>query len=167
MVLKNSVFMLTLVKIIQLMIGVLVLSACAHQKIDLGQESDLDTQLLKQALYAQFDAWQSVRYRLGGLSKAGVDCSGFVYLTYRDLFGVSLPRTVYQQAGSGPAVSQQQLKTGDLVFFRIGRSQNHVGIYLEHRRFLHVSSRRGVIISSLDNCYWSGKYWKAVRIISS
>lgn len=152
------------VKIIRLMILALWLSACTNQKIVWVREPDSGNQAFKQALYAQFDSWRSVHYRLGGLSKAGVDCSGFVYLTYRDLFGISLPRTTYLQAGSGPAVSQRELKTGDLVFFKIGRGRNHVGIYLERRRFLHVSTRKGVAISSLDNRYWSGRYWKAVRV---
>lgn len=119
---------------------------------------------LQQTLEQRFQQWRGVRYRWGGLSKAGVDCSGFVYLTFRDLFGIALPRTAYRQSTSGRTIAQRHLRAGDLVFFRIGRKQYHVGIYYRNRRFLHVSSRKGVIVSSLDNRYWSRKYWKAVRI---
>ncbi|MGR9114942.1 MAG: NlpC/P60 family protein [Gammaproteobacteria bacterium] len=154
-------------KVVLLTTLVLLLCACANRERGLEQSLGFDSATMKQALYTQFDEWRSVRYRLGGLSKAGVDCSGFVYLTYRDLFNVILPRTVYQQAGFGEEVSKWELKTGDLVFFRTGRSRNHVGIYLEHGRFLHASSHGGVTISTLENQYWSRTYWKAIRLFSS
>lgn len=155
---------LSAIKTVQLAAMALLLSACAAQKIERAYDSD--SEALKRALYAQFAEWRSVPYRRGGLSKAGVDCSGFVFLTFRDLWGVYLPRTVSQQAEIGSTVSQGQLTTGDLVFFKTGRQQKHVGIYLEDRHFLHVSTRRGVLISDLDNQYWSGRYWKAARVSS-
>ncbi|PKM10950.1 MAG: glycoside hydrolase [Gammaproteobacteria bacterium HGW-Gammaproteobacteria-3] len=141
----------------------MLVSGCAQQKLDLTENAD--SRSLRQALYRQFDAWRSVRYRWGGLSQAGVDCSGLVYLTYRDLFDLTLPRTTAQQAAHGVEVTQ--LEAGDLVFFKTGHRRRHVGIYLEQGRFLHVSSRRGVVISSLDNPYWSKKYWKAVRVFNA
>ena len=110
--------------------------------------------------------WKSVNYRFGGLSKDGIDCSGFVYLTFRDKFDIELPRTTKQQLLSGQTIDDQaDLKAGDLVFFKTGIWQRHVGIYLEQKKFLHVSTRKGVIISRLDNPYWRKKYWQAVRIL--
>ena len=119
---------------------------------------------VRQSLYAQLQDWQSVDYDYGGLSKSGVDCSGFVYLTYRSHFGIELPRTSSEQANIGQPVVQSQLQSGDLVFFKIGRKTRHVGIYVEGRKFLHASKSHGVKLSSLDNVYWSKKYWKANRV---
>ncbi len=119
---------------------------------------------VKKALYSQFKEWKSVRYKMGGLSKNGVDCSGFVYLTYLSKFGFKLPRTTKLQIDAGRKISQNNLKAGDLVFFKTGLYKRHVGIYLEKRKFMHASTSKGVIISSLDDYYWSKKYWKSIRV---
>lgn len=115
-------------------------------------------------LYHQHKAWQGVRYQLGGLSKKGVDCSGFVQLTYKTRLGVYLPRTVRQQSKLGKKVAKHELKAGDLVFFKTGPTSKHVGIYLEENKFLHASESKGVTISHLGNVYWKAKYWKSVRV---
>lgn len=123
-----------------------------------------DPSLLKETLYSQLEVWKSVRYKYGGLSKKGIDCSGFVYLTYMVEFGIRLPRTTKLQATSGLSVARKELKAGDLVFFNTGLFTKHVGIYIEKGNFIHISTRRGVTISSLNNNYWSENYWKAIRI---
>ncbi len=115
-------------------------------------------------LYRQYAEWNGVRYKFGGLSKNGIDCSGFVYLTYKTRLGVSLPRTARLQSQYGKTINKHELKAGDLVFFRTGRTSKHVGIYLENNTFLHVSQKKGVIISHLDNVYWKAKYWKSIRV---
>lgn len=119
---------------------------------------------VKRSLYAQLDEWDDVEYDYGGLSKDGVDCSGFVYLTYQSHFGVTLPRTADRQSSVGLPVAQSHLRPGDLVFFKIGRRTKHVGIFVEGRQFIHASKSRGVMMSSLDHVYWSKKYWKAKRV---
>lgn len=119
----------------------------------------------KTALSKYFREWESVRYRFGGLSKRGVDCSGFVYLTFLHQFGVKLPRNTALQSKIGETITQNQLKTGDLVFFKTGfSSRRHVGIYLENRKFIHASLSQGVTTSSLDSKYWSTAYWTAKRL---
>jgi cell wall-associated NlpC family hydrolase len=123
-----------------------------------------DRARLKEALYAQFSEWRGVPYRIGGASRDGVDCSGFVQLTYQSLLGIELPRSTDVQVNAGVPVSQHELLPGDLVFFRTGVGSRHVGIYLENRKFIHASSEKGVMISGLDDHYWSRRYWKAVRV---
>lgn len=123
---------------------------------------DLPVQL-KEAFYSQHKEWHGTRYRLGGLSKKGVDCSGFVYLTFQSRLGINLPRDTSLQSREGRDVANKDLQTGDLVFFRTGR-YNHVGIYLEDGRFMHASTREGVKISRLGDAYWKRTYWKAKRL---
>lgn len=118
---------------------------------------------IKNILYEKYRKWHGVRYRFGGLSKNGIDCSGFVQIVYKKGLGKELPRTAYQQSRLGKIISKNDLKSGDLIFFRTKRS-NHVGIYLENRKFIHASQTRGVTISRLDDSYWKSRYWKSVRI---
>ncbi len=119
---------------------------------------------VKEILYAQYGEWRAVKYKSGGLSKKGVDCSGLVYLTFDARFAVKLPRSTDEQVNVGPEISQQKLVPGDLVFFKTGRSMRHVGIFIEGRKFLHASTEKGVMISSLDDAYWARTYWKSVRV---
>lgn len=111
-------------------------------------------------------AWKGTSYRLGGTSKKGVDCSGFTQLTYRELFGINLPRMTVDQAKAGKKVARSELRTGDLVFFNTGRGPNgkHVGIYVKDDQFLHASTKGGVIYSSLNSPYWGKRFWQARRL---
>lgn len=114
-------------------------------------------------LYKQYADWRGTPYKLGGQSRSGIDCSAFVQTTFLQQFGIYLPRTTEQQINSGKPIAKTELQAGDLVFFRNG---DHVGIYLEQDKFLHASTRLGVTISSMDNVYWSHKYWRSIRVQS-
>jgi len=116
------------------------------------------------ALSKHYSAWKNTPYKLGGLNKAGIDCSGFVHITFRDIFSQKIPRSTAQLAKAGKAVTKKSLKFGDLVFFKTGRTQRHVGIYINNGKFIHASSSRGVTQSSLNSTYWSRHYWKAQRV---
>jgi len=132
-------------------------SASQSSQLNLAQDK------IKQRLYSQHKHWQGTRYQLGGLSKKGIDCSGFVLLTFKEQLGITLPRTTREQAKRGTTISRKQLKAGDLVFFKTSIKVRHVGIYIEDDKFLHASTSKGVMISELNNSYWRKAYWKAVR----
>ena len=119
---------------------------------------------VRQALETQYRRWRGVPYRLGGNSKAGIDCSGFTQTTFHEQFNQPLPRTTEAQARLGQQVSASELKAGDLVFFRTAVKVRHVGIYMGGGEFLHASTSRGVMISRLDNPYWQQHYWQARRL---
>jgi len=127
-------------------------------------KTDIKIELIKEKLYAQYTQWKGTKYKLGGLNRNGIDCSGFVFITFKSKLGIVLPRTTNLQVATGKDIERNQLQAGDLVFFKTGRFFRHVGIYLEHGKFLHASTRLGVTISKLDNVYWKSKYWKAKRI---
>lgn len=131
----------------------------AGAKPDIG-----DSGSVKKKLYAQYGEWKGTKYEIGGLSRKGIDCSGFVYVTFKSKLGVILPRSTELQAEAGKSVGRSQLRTGDLVFFKTGWFDRHVGIYLDRGKFLHASTSSGVRISGLDEDYWKSAYWKARRI---
>jgi cell wall-associated NlpC family hydrolase len=123
-----------------------------------------DAHKVKQILNQQYKDWRHVQYRMGGISKNGIDCSGLVYQTYRTKLGINMPRSTKYQSKIGRAIQQEELRTGDLVFFKTGIFTRHVGIYIDDGDFLHVSASKGVIISNLEEKYWSNAYWKAQRV---
>ena len=119
---------------------------------------------IKLAIKEKESSWDGVKYRYGGVNpQKGIDCSALVQLLYKDQFDINLPRTTRQQVQVGESIQKNNLKAGDLVFFKTGRSMRHVGVYIEEGKFLHVSSSKGVMISSLNSRYWSKRYWKSTR----
>ena len=96
--------------------------------------------------------------------RAGLDCSAFTQLAYNQVLGVNLPRTTESQANIGQPVDRYRLQHGDLVFFKTGWQQYHVGVYTGAGEFIHASTSKGVIRSRLDNVYWNSRYWQARRL---
>lgn len=112
------------------------------------------------------------RYRFGGTSEAGFDCSGFIGYLFREEAGMNLPRSTREMINvDAPLVSRGKLEPGDLLFFatngRRGRV-SHAGIYLGDNQFIHSSSRRsgGVRIDSLGDSYWSKTFIEAKRALA-
>ncbi len=154
-------------KISKILTGLLLMSvmvACAGKRHIEPPKAVLssDTPTV-QKLYAQYNSWRGVKYRVGGMSKQGVDCSGFVQLTYKQQFNKKLPRTTELLSTAGKPIKIKNLRPGDLVFFKTGWSQRHVGIYVGKGEFMHASSSRGVRISNLTNPYWTDAYWMSRR----
>lgn len=110
-------------------------------------------------LYNEGAKWLGVRHRLGGSTKKGVDCSGFVAIVYREIYGKQLARSSADMLKYNcKKVSRAKLQEGDLVFFRTGSGKkkipNHVGIYLKNGKFIHTSTSNGVRVSSLSEPYY-------------
>lgn len=143
----------------------LILSGCSsHAPPPNGRLSDSIAVVAQ--LNDQLRQWNGTPYRYGGVERNGVDCSGFVYRTFRDRFDMQLPRTTRQQTTLGTKISRGDLMPGDLVFFKTGSGENglHVGIYDTDNNFIHASTSRGVTRSSLENVYWNRAYWQARRL---
>jgi hypothetical protein len=110
-------------------------------------------------------AFQGVPYRLGGTDPSGFDCSGLVqYVLSRH--GRPISRLVKDQYEEGRSIDEDELRPGDLVFFRTsGNRVSHVGIAIGEDRFVHAPSSRGVVrVESLDATYWRRHYAGARRV---
>lgn len=149
---------------------VLALSACSgsdYQSSKLNYKGQINDPIMAIALLSeQQHEWAGTPYVLGGRGRKGVDCSGFVQTTFFDRFGIKLPRQTKEQANYGQYIEKEDIQTGDLVFFKTGRGPNgyHVGIYVKEDKFLHASTKGGVVYSSLNSDYWRKTYWQARRI---
>lgn len=128
--------------------------------LDVPVEEMIDHKMLE-----LLESWYGTRYRMGGTDKTGVDCSAFVQSFMIGMYGLMLPRTSAEQYSQCKRIQKKQLQEGDLVFFRTQRRKgvSHVGIYLRNNKFVHASTSSGVMISDLDDEYFSKRYVGAGR----
>ena len=111
------------------------------------------------------EQWLGSPYRYGGSSMKGTDCSGFVRSVFQEA-GVLLPRTSSEQANAGSRVATSMVQPGDLLFFNTtGSGVSHVGISLGNEGFIHASTSRGVIVSSLQEAYYKNRFLFARRVL--
>ena len=106
-------------------------------------------------------------YKYGGNSINGIDCSAFTKTIYGNVLSIDLLRSARDQYTQGIIINNRdELKFGDLVFFDTRRrvKPGHVGIYIGDNLFAHSSSKNGVIVSSLDQDYYSRKFMGGRRI---
>lgn len=152
----------------------LLLGACSHQPDQLSNAplsshavSTTDPALIQSRLNRFYQDYQGTKYKFGGLTSKGLDCSGLVYKVYREYLGWNVPRSTELQLNAGRRITTEELKPGDLVFYRPNNKGMHVGIYFDHAnggRFLHASSSKGVIISQIKGQYWTPFFYQARRI---
>lgn len=122
------------------------------------------TEILVGELNKAYEVWKGTRYLWGGDSKKGIDCSALVRRIYRQVYNYELPRVSTSQITRGEKVKRNDLKPGDILFFRPENRTNHTAVYLGNSLFINASSSKGVVLSSLDNKYWN-KYFKfGVRV---
>lgn len=135
-----------------------------EQQVDLRKSAELKVDGIK-ALKKSAYGFLGTRYRFGGSSRSGIDCSSFVQHVFREL-EVSLPRTAREQFEVGTPVAPGDLQKGDLIFFSTYASYaSHVGIYLGNGKMIHASSRdHRVVISPMNTAYYRSRFLGAKRI---
>lgn len=131
------------------------------------QELLLERGTCENLLLTEAFDWEGTPYKMGGTTRQGVDCSGFVMQAFVNSLGIQLPRTSAAQAKHCKKVKKKDLAPGDLVFFNtLGRGVSHVGLYIGEGRFIHASSSKGVMVSDLDHKYWHKRLVKCGRVPS-
>jgi probable lipoprotein NlpC len=135
----------------------LIFSSCGTRKYPVKPEvkaakaADAMASLKSKDLYRFITDWTGVKYRLGGMDKSGIDCSGFALLLEKNIYGLTLPRRSKDQAEAIRKKNLNNLEEGDLVFFSFGGNEvDHVGVYLNNNFFVHASTTRGVVVDDLN-----------------
>ncbi|HVO33623.1 MAG TPA: C40 family peptidase [Elusimicrobiota bacterium] len=111
--------------------------------------------------------YKGTRYKYGGTTKKGLDCSGLVARVYNDLKLHKIPRVSDQLYKAGQPVAMSDLRPGDLIFFKntSRRGISHVGVYAGHNKFVHAANhRRGVIVTAMSDPYYQLHYAGARRL---
>ncbi|WP_343124646.1 C40 family peptidase [Luteibacter sp. 22Crub2.1] len=120
----------------------------------------------REALLAFAMKLRDIRYHRGGRAPStGFDCSGFVRYVFSHSIGLDLPTNSASQFLAGLKVKRNEMKTGDLVFFRTrGKAISHVGIYIDNGQFIHSpSAGKTVRVDNLNEAYWSKHFAGAKR----
>ncbi|SFW72581.1 NlpC/P60 family protein [Sinomicrobium oceani] len=115
-------------------------------------------------------SFNGTRYKFGGTTNKGMDCSGLVFVSFQE-HDVTLERASYMMATQGEEIKLKEVQKGDLLFFKTGRKNriNHVGLVVDKKgkdiRFIHSTTSRGVLISSLSEGYWNHAFTEARRVL--
>lgn len=124
------------------------------EKLGLALEKDYDEKLIKEVI-----GWLGTPYVYGGEEKSGTDCSGFIQQVYKNIYGIKTARSASGLYDECIKVKKEKIRQGELVFFKINTEKvGHVGIFLQDSYFIHASSSKGVMVSSLETEYWA-KYF--------
>ncbi|MBN1379878.1 MAG: C40 family peptidase [Gammaproteobacteria bacterium] len=132
----------------------LLLLSCGGPRVFIGEYDHLRPSLVAAAM-----AMRGKPYRYGGTSPDGFDCSGLVVYSYKQ-FDIDIPRNSYKQYKASKIIYEQDLKPGDLVFFRTNSSfVSHVGIYVGNNRFVHAPGKgKTVRVDSMDDDYYRKRF---------
>lgn len=167
-------------QIVIILLAAIFLSSCGSSKSSMGTATkerheknvattEKDKKLFK--VISRARSFEGTPYKYGGTTSRGMDCSGLIYTCYLEE-DINLPRTSKAMSKFGEEISRRRIKIGDLVFFRTNKSSrkiNHVGLVVETTAdkvyFIHSTSSRGVIISSLDDFYWKKVFVMVRRVI--
>jgi cell wall-associated NlpC family hydrolase len=147
----------------------ILLISCKTGSIS-NKESKKDTKYVVNKLIETATNNIGAGYKPAGTTKAGFDCSGLVFSTFKTE-NIELPRSSYEQSKIGRVIKFDEAKKGDLIFFKTNKSKqiNHVGLITEVSRdeikFVHSSTSKGVIISSTKENYYKTSFVQINRIL--
>ncbi|XOB62616.1 NlpC/P60 family protein [Campylobacterota bacterium DY0563] len=135
------------------------------QKAKKNHEKDEQLTYIEKALMEFYSEWKGVKYKFGGDTKKGIDCSAFTQKIFKEKFQLDIPRTTRTQVKVGKTVKKSELKLGDLIFFKTGKIDRHVGVYIGNGEFMHASIK-GVKVTKLNKPFYQKAYWTSKRVIN-
>ncbi|MCW3082906.1 MAG: glycoside hydrolase [Bacteroidetes bacterium] len=116
-------------------------------------------------LYSFIDDWYGVPYKYGGQNKKGIDCSNFAATLYATIYNKQLKGSSASIFNQCKVISRSDLKEGDLLFFKIEKEDiSHIAVYLQNNKFVHATTKKGVMIDDLDEAYYKKYFYKAGRV---
>lgn len=132
-----------------------------NNQSDINSKNSLLDKLLTEAY-----SWEGTPYKMGGHSRQGTDCSGYIMEVFKAALGIELPRNSAKQSEACQKVKKNKMQPGDLLFFHPNKKGkvSHVGLYVGNGKMLHVSGKKGVIECDIEIPYWENCFNHAGRI---
>ena len=142
--------------------------AASHSKIKATYSTLLgvdEKEVKNMQLYSLIDEWYGTSYKYGGCDKKGIDCSNFISILYQELFHISLKGSSASIFNQCRVIDKKELQEGDLLFFKPdNKNISHIGMYLQNNRFVHATTKKGVMINDLNESYYLNCFYKAARL---
>jgi cell wall-associated NlpC family hydrolase len=173
-------------KLILVLFAILSVSACKSRKRSASKKTrtsvvkkstkkrnstTVATSNTARSVIKNAEQFNGIRYKYGGTTKQGMDCSGLIYTAFKKE-AISLPRTTRDLSKKGQWIDLKEVKAGDLLFFatkKNNRAINHVGLVTHAQvgrvEFIHSTSSKGVITSLLSERYWYFAFVQARRVL--
>lgn len=124
-----------------------------------------ETKITNEKLYKFINDWYAVPYKYGGKDKNGIDCSGLASTLYMNVYKKNISPSTKALIQEVKKINSSDLKEGDLVFFKIeSKNVSHVGVYLQNNKFVHASTKKGVIINDLNEPYYKKHFYSSGRV---
>ena len=124
-----------------------------------------ESAITNQKLYQFINDWYGVPYKYAGKNKSGIDCSGLVSTLYDQVYHKKISPSTKIVITEVKKISEDDLQEGDLVFFNTdSKGLSHVGVYLQHHKFVHASTKKGVMINDMNEPYFKKCYLSAGRV---
>lgn len=156
-------------KVLILLLFSLYLMSCSSSKRIVSKSAKLTTKADR--FVANALKYKGVKYKFGGTTQRGMDCSGVIYIAFKEE-NFLLPRVSKDMAKRGKKISLSKVQKGDLLFFKTNKNSktiNHVGLIVSilkgQIKFLHSTTSKGVIVSSLSHKYWKKAFIKATKVL--
>lgn len=157
---------------------IFLLTSCGSSKTTTSRTKTRTTARVKDIsssktdrIIQQAQAFSGTRYKFGGTTRKGMDCSGLIYTAFQKE-NIVLPRISRQMAERGQPIKDKEISKGDLLFFRTNKSSkriNHVGLVTkvtgDDIYFIHATTSKGVLTSNLNERYWNDAYIMARRVL--
>lgn len=179
--------MKTALKYLFICLGIFYLISCKHQKtVTTSSESNTEktegnshslkkqyseklgvseSDIKNESLYKFINEWYGVPYKYAGKDKTGIDCSGLTSTLYLKVYKKTISSNTKALVDEVKKIKESELKEGDLVFFNTnGKSISHVGVYLQNNKFVHASTKKGVMISDMNEPYFKKTYVSSGRV---
>lgn len=124
-----------------------------------------ESSIKNEKLYQFINEWYGVPYKYAGKDKSGIDCSGLTSTLYSIVYQKKISSSTKALVGEVKSIKLSELREGDLVFFNTsGKGVSHVGVYLQNNKFVHASTKKGVMISDLNEPYFKNTYMSSGRV---
>lgn len=124
-----------------------------------------ESEIKNETLYKFINEWQGVPYKYAGKDKLGIDCSGLASTLYLQVYKKTISSNTKALVNEVKKINESDLKEGDLVFFKTdGKSISHVGVYLLNHKFVHASTKKGVMVSDMNEPYFKQTYVSSGRV---